>query len=74
MKCIRLIGWGVNADAKEILRVKDSEAELKVRTKEWEYIPKNVWKLEGRVVRSSKQDETEIVEKHTKASNKKKKK
>ena len=48
MKCIR------NTETGKVEKVSDGSADLKVRTGEWEYVPKQVWKTEVRDVQPVK--------------------
>jgi len=48
MKCIQCLKATKNYELNEIRRVDDKEAEEKVRSGNWKYIPKEEWKSEVR--------------------------
>ena len=73
MKCIKMIDSENEKEIGRINRINDKEAEVRVRSGMWEYIPKSEWKLATRNTKVSNDEPTEEVEKQTKSSNKKKK-
>lgn len=48
MKCIQAIKDNNNYKKGYIARVEDKEADLKVSTRYWSFIPKSLWKTETR--------------------------
>jgi hypothetical protein len=44
MKCIKAIKSSKNTEVGTINRVDDAEAEIKVNTGYWQYVPKSEWK------------------------------
>jgi hypothetical protein len=65
MKCIKSIKATKNTEVGHIVRIDDVDAEVKVKTGYWAYVPKSEWKL-SRGTKTEPlqvQDETEKVEK-----------
>jgi hypothetical protein len=44
MKCIKTIKSTKNTEVGTIIRVNDADAENKVKTGYWQYVPKSEWK------------------------------
>lgn len=44
MKCVKAIKSSKNVEVGTINRVDDAEAEVKVKTGYWQYVPKSEWK------------------------------
>ena len=65
MKCIKSIKATKNTEVGHIVRIDDVEAEAKVKTGYWAYVPKSEWKLSRgtKTEPIQTQDETEKVEK-----------
>ena len=65
MKCIKSIKATKNTEVGHIVRIDDVEAETKVKTGYWAYVPKSEWKLSRgtKTEPIQTQDETEKVEK-----------
>ena len=65
MKCIKAIKSNVNVDAGDVIRVTDTEAEKRVKSGYWMYVPKSEWKV-------TKPKSTEDVDTKPKKQGKKK--
>lgn len=65
MKCIKSIKATKNTEVGHIVRIDDVEAEVKVKTGYWAYVPKSEWKLSRgtKTEPTQTQTETEKVEK-----------
>ena len=55
MKCIKSIKATKNTEVGHVVRIDDVEAESKVKSGYWAYVPKSEWKL---VTRKPKNDQT----------------
>lgn len=55
MKCIKAIKSTKNVEAGQVNRVGDADAEMKVKTGFWQYIPKSEWKAYTRPVDTKKE-------------------
>lgn len=70
MKCIKSIKATKNTEIGHITRIDDVEAETKVKTGYWAYVPKSEWKI----YKGSKSEPSQVqveVEQTEKKSNKK---
>jgi hypothetical protein len=47
MKCIKAIKSSKSIEAGTVTRVDDNEAEMKVSTGYWQYVPKSEWKAQN---------------------------
>jgi hypothetical protein len=65
MKCIKAIKNNVNVDTGDVIRITDTEAEKRVKSGYWMYVPKSEWKV-------TKTKSTEEVETKSKKHGKKK--
>ena len=66
MKCIKAIVGNNNYQAGQITRVENKEADLKVSTGLWSYVPKSEWKSDSRHVTSEVSSEETPKKKKTK--------
>lgn len=58
MKCIKAIKSSKNVEVGTITRINDDEAEAKVNTGYWQYVPKSEWKaLNGKNQKTEKTTE-----------------
>lgn len=74
MKCVKCLKATKNYQLNEIRRVDDKEAEEKVKSGNWKYIPKEEWKAEVRKlvkkedIQEQPTQEPTIAEKQLKAN------
>jgi len=55
MKCIKAIKSTKSVEAGQISRVDENDAEMKVKTGFWQYVPKSEWKAYTRPVEVKKE-------------------
>lgn len=70
MKCIKSIKATKNTEVGHITRIDDIEAEAKVKTGYWAYVPKSEWKLATRKPKNEQSVEQDTTKK-TKKKNEK---
>lgn len=71
MKCIKSIKATKNTEIGQITRIDDNEAEAKVKTGYWAYIPKSEWKEYKGKSKKTEQVEEQDTAKKTKKKNEK---
>ena len=69
MKCIKATRKTINHEAGDIVRIQDKEAEKRVKSGAWSYIPKSEWKQATRVPKTE-QEPKEKTEKRGKKNEK----
>jgi hypothetical protein len=70
MKCIKSIKATKNTEVGHITRIDDNEAEAKVKTGYWAYVPKSEWKLATRKPKNEQTADQDTIKK-TKKKNEK---
>lgn len=66
MKCIKSIKATKNTEVGHITRIDDIEAEAKVKTGYWAYVPKSEWKLATRKPKNEQATDQESSKKNKK--------
>ena len=73
MKCIKSIKTTKNVEIGKIVRIDDIEAESKVKSGYWSYVPKSEWKLSKSKSKNNTQDADQATEQVTEEVTDKKK-
>ena len=69
MKCVKLIKEVKNLELGEVIRITDSEAELRVKSGKWGYTSKSEWKLSVGKNKSGDQESNQVTTKKGKKKN-----
>lgn len=62
MKCIKSIKATKNTEIGHITRIDDVEAEVKVKSGYWAYVPKSEWKLTNRKPKTTDQVTEQVTQ------------